>query len=522
MKNNRSPHTWRPALFCLVMLDTLALAGAFLLAFWLRISSGLFYYGVEADLGTYIRLFVLSLPLFLFVFYAVRLYDPHELFYGTMEYVLVTKAVTYGVIAVIVLGFFHRPAASRGWVFLFWPFAVFAVNFSRFAFRRLIRRRFRAGLGPDRVLIVGANEEARTIAKRLIETGRMDVAGFLDDFNPIGQEVIQGIRITGVPCDYEQIATKEGVTHIIMVPAAVGWETTQELLLATTKRNGLEISLSPGFAELSASLRVSYMGYIPLLRFRPGYKSAPDKVIKAGFDLVLGTCFVILSLPAMILAALLILWRNGWPIFAKEEVFGSHGVPFKVFAFRIDRDKSAVRSFWQETQNSENNLTNKSPRLKNVLLRLGLNKLPQLFNVILGQMSLVGPPPIPKEKEREYGIWLPSLLTVKPGMIGPWAIQKGGTLQNEISQSLSYIHSWTPLKDLNFLLLTAFSILQRCVPAWVLTGWNSRHKDNSSAKPKLAVVSSGKSDRIPMASNSKAYPDEDAKDDATQRDGLGP
>jgi len=312
------------------------------------------------------------------------------------------------------------------------------------------------------------------------------------------------------------------VTHIIMVPGAVGWETTQELLLATTKRNGLEISLSPGFAELSASLRVSYMGYIPLLRFRPGYKSAPDKVVKAGFDLVLGTCFMVLSLPVMIAVALLILWRNGWPIFAEEEVFGSHGVPFRLFAFRIRRDKSAVRSFWPETQDRENNHTNKISSFENVLLRWGLNKLPQLFNVILGQMSLVGPPPIPKDKEREYGIWLPSLLTVKPGMIGPWAIQKGGTLQNEISQSLSYIHSWTPLKDLNFLLLTAFSILQMCVPTWVLTGWNSRHKGHSPAKPKRGVLCLGKSDPIPLASRSKAYPDEDAKDDATQRDGLGP
>ncbi|NIM99911.1 MAG: hypothetical protein GTO24_18120, partial [candidate division Zixibacteria bacterium] len=87
-------------------------------------------------------------------------------------------------------------------------------------FRRLMRRRFRAGFGADRVLIVGANEEARTIAERLIETGRMEVRGFLDDFNPVGQEVIRGVRITGVPRDYEQIARREGVNHIILVPGA--------------------------------------------------------------------------------------------------------------------------------------------------------------------------------------------------------------------------------------------------------------------------------------------------------------
>ena len=66
--NNGSRHTWRPVLFSLALLDALVLAGAFFLAYWLRISSGILYYGMEADLDTYIRLYVLSLPLILFIF----------------------------------------------------------------------------------------------------------------------------------------------------------------------------------------------------------------------------------------------------------------------------------------------------------------------------------------------------------------------------------------------------------------------------------------------------------------------
>lgn len=507
--NNASRRTWAPALFSLALLDALALAGAFFLAFWLRISSGLLYYGVESDSDTYIRLYVLSVPLFLFIFYAVRLYDPNDLFYGTMEYVLVTKAVSYGVIGVVVLGFFHRPSASRAWVFLFWPLAVLIVNSGRFVFRRLIRRRFRAGLGPDRVLIVGANEEARTIAERLIETGRMQVIGFLDDFNPIGQEVIQGVRITGVPLDYELIARTEDVNHIIVVPGAVGWETTQELFSAVTKDNGLQISLSPGFAELSASLRVSYVGYVPLLRFRPGYTGGLDNLVKTGLDLVLGTCFMVLSLPLMIVVALWILCRNGWPIFAKKEVLGRSGVPFNVLGFRIGRDKSALHCLCPETQDGENDPKNEIPCLENVFFRCGVNKLPQLFNVILGRMSLVGPRPITKERAHQYGIWLPSVVTIKPGMTGPWAVQNIENLQHEISQTLSYVYTWTPWKDLQFLLLTAFSVVQRCVPAWVLNGWNSRHKDHVSGTPKRSVFSSQESGRTPLASRTKTYPKTD-------------
>ncbi len=489
-------------LLSLASLDAIALAGAFFLAFWLRISSGLLYYGVQADLDAYTRLLVLSLPLFWLIFYVVRLYDPYDLFYGTMEYVLVTKAVTYGILTVIVIGFFHRPVASRGWLFLFWPLAVLMVNSGRFAFRRLIRRRFRAGFRADRVLIVGASEEARTIARRLIETGRMDVRGFLDDFNPIGQEVISRVPIIGVPRDYEQIARREGVSHIILVPGAVGWETTQELLLAATGRNSLQISLSPGFAELSASLWVSYVGYIPLLRFRPGYTSAPDKLLKAGIDLVLGIFLTVLSLPMMIAVAIWILWRNGRPIFAKEEVLGICGVPFKAFSFRIVRDKSALRSFYAETQYGEKNVTDRIPFLENVLFLSGANKLPRLFNVILGQMSLVGPRPITKERKHQYGIWLPNLVTIKPGLTGPWAIQKSGNLQHEISQTLSYIHTWTPLKDLQFLLLAAFSTLQQCVPVLFSNGRDSRYKNHVSATSKRRLPLR-KSDHLPLVPRTK-------------------
>ncbi|NIM99910.1 MAG: sugar transferase, partial [candidate division Zixibacteria bacterium] len=88
-----------------------------------------------------------------------------------------------------------------------------------------------------------------------------------------------------------------------------------------------------------------------------------------------------------------------------------------------------------ETQDGKNNLKDKTSRLENLLLLSGVNKLPQLFNVILGQMSLVGPRPITKEREHQYGIWLSSLVSVKPGMTGPWAVENSGSLQHEISQN---------------------------------------------------------------------------------------
>jgi undecaprenyl-phosphate galactose phosphotransferase len=391
----------------------------------------------------------------------VRLYDPDELFFGTNEYIQITKGVSYGVIAIIVVGFFTRPIPSRGWAALFWLLAILFLTLHRFIFRRIVRRRLRAGLGPDRVLIIGGGEEAKSIAERLIQTGRMEVVGFLDDFNPIGQEVISGISIKGVPLDYEKIAKKEGITHIIVVPVAVGWETINEILSATRNNNSLKISLSPGFGEISVRLHVSYTGYVPLLRFQPGYNTGLDKFVKSVIDMVIASCLLVLSLPIQMFITLWTLWRKGRPILVEDKIIGRFGEPLKIFSYRMGSNVSTLIDTSLETQEESNQQKNIIESVENGLFECRVNKLPQLINVILGQMSLVGPRPIGKETARQYGIWLPRMLSVKPGLIGPWVLQKVNDPQFEISQTISYLDAWTPWKDLQFLQLTAFSIMQR-------------------------------------------------------------
>ena len=485
--NNGSKHTWHQIILPLVLLDALMITVAFFLAYWLRISSGLLLFESDASLSNYMRLFALSVPILLLIFYTVCLYDPNDLFYGTIEYINVAKALSYGVIAVVVIGFFFRPAPSRGWLIIFWLLAIFMVNLNRFAFRRMVRKRLKSGLGPDRALIVGADEEAKAIGERLFETGRMELVGFLDDFNPIGQEVIPGIPIKGVPRDYKQITAQEGITHIIFVSGAVGWETAQEMFSAATNGNGLQILISPGFGELSASLHVSYTGYIPLLRFRPGYKTGLDKFLKFGIDLALATSRLVLSLPIQILVILWMLWRKGRPIFVAEELLGRFEEPFKAFSFRIGPRESILRYLLSEKQEDERKSKNKVLSFENALFSCGFHRLPRLLNVILNQMSLVGPRPLTRESAHHYGIWLPKLLSVKPGMTGLWAVQKISNLQYEATQTISYIHSWTPWKDLHFLFLTVIYIVQHFLPSLVLNRKISKNMTDPKAawKPNL-------------------------------------
>lgn len=389
------------------------------------------------------------------IFYSNHLYEPHELFFGTAEYIQAIKGVSYGVLSIIAVSFFQRPTASRGWLLLFWILAIYFVNLGRFVFRRIIRRRFRASLGRERVLIVGANEEARMIALKLIDTRFMEVVGFLDEFNPVDEEVLEGITIKGSPQDYERIAHEEGATQMILVSDAVSWESCRDILGAPMKRNGLKIYAALGFNELyNASLRVSHVGYVPLLNFQPGYSSGFARFVKACVDWSSGALLFSLCFPATFFLGLWVFVSQGRYIFEGHEVIGRYGKPFTSYKFRTGCTKAGNRYVRLGSNNQPEAAGAKISWFQRFVIQTGLVSMPQLLNVIMGRMSMVGPRPVRKEDANDYGVGLPGLLAVKPGIIGPWATQHEDNLRDEIPMTLAYIHSWTPWKDLQIFIQT--------------------------------------------------------------------
>jgi lipopolysaccharide/colanic/teichoic acid biosynthesis glycosyltransferase len=454
---------WRVATLSLVILDIAALATAFYLAFFLRIESGILPYDLEPDLSAYFWLFFYSLPIILTIFYFCHLYDHHELFYGTSEYVQVIKGVGFGVLGIIFVSFFvHGPPPSRGWLFIFWISGIILVGVGRFGARRIVRPIMRSRKRSERVLVVGGNEEATAIARRLMETGRLEVVGFLDDFSPIGEEVLDGLTIKGSPENFQEIARKEGVTKLILVPEAVSWETTREIFSIASKGNSLTILVAPGLSELfSASLRVSYVGYVPFLRFRFGYASGLNRVFKGIIDWSLAFMLFLGTLPIILFCSAWIWFRRGRPIFKVQEVLGRFGKPIRLYKFPLPGDRMAHRSFYSGAERRDPHPGGSLSPLKRVFIGTGLDRLPSLVNVLKGQISLVGPRPLRPEETKQYGIWLPNLQSVKPGLTGPWAIEQINNLQQEISTTLSYIQTWTPWKDIHIFILTVFYLLHR-------------------------------------------------------------
>jgi len=169
----------------------------------------------------------------------------------------------------------------------------------------------------------------------------------------------------------------------------------------------------------------------------------------------------ILAAPLMLLIALAIWLTDGPPILERHAVLGLQGKPFRTIKFRTDLIGAARRRLGMVLPPEIVENPRVSSQVGRFLYRTELDKLPQLFDVLRGCMSLVGPRTVSTTQEETYRHWLPNLLTVKPGWTGPWAVSGRETLEEEMRLTLYYIRNWTIWLDLQVLFQSAKLILFR-------------------------------------------------------------
>lgn len=190
--------------------------------------------------------------------------------------------------------------------------------------------------------------------------------------------------------------------------------------------------------------------------------------MKRGLDLIVAGALIVLLSPIFLVLGLLVVLEDGWPIIYRRRVVGRDGL-FDAYKFRSMR-KNADAILAADPllkQEFERNFKLKNdPRVTRVgavLRKLSLDELPQLFNVVRGQMSLVGPRMISPEELAKYGANKGMLLSVKPGLTGYWQVngrQKVG-YEERVNMDLHYINNWSLGMDLKILLKTPFAVLKR-------------------------------------------------------------
>ena len=417
--------------------DTLALLAALLGAYWLT-----------AGLGPLPRAQALAVALgllpWLFTFYTLRLYDLETVLEDSQEYATVATGCTYGILLLIVAATLIGQRLLRDqanlpltWLFTSWLLAIVAVSAGRFAMRRVVRAMRRGGHLMARAIVVGADEQGRTIARQLrseVDSG-LKVLGFVDDFLPRGTPVQDQLSVLGHPGVLPALVSELGVAEIVVVPGAMAWESFQLILEQMTLAGGARIRLSPGYYDLLATTpRVAHRNFVPLFVVDSARLSGFDALLKGTLDYGVGLLVAVLTLPVVVLVWLTRVGRGG-PVFEAHTYLGIAGRPF------------TARTFAAQPNGR--------------LAATGLDRLPLLARVLTGQMSLVGPRPIALEDRTRYGRWFTSLASVKPGVTGPWAVVPVAALEEEMRAALYYIRNWTIWLDVQVLAQTLLVTLRQ-------------------------------------------------------------
>jgi len=329
---------------------------------------------------------------------------------------------------------------------------------SRETVREMLERRWRAGIGLKRILIAGAGDLGRMVADRILQHRELgyQVVGFIDDRAGGDHIGYRGLPLLGTLSEVAEIAQRERVDHLYVT---LPLEEHAKLLdlLEVTSREFIDVKVVPDILQFIAlRARLEDLDGLPVININEIPLQGFNAWVKRGLDMVLSTAaMVLLAIPFAIIAALVKFTSVG-PVFYKQERMGLDGKAFTVFKFR---------SMHQDAEEDTGPVWagDDDPRATSVgrwLRKLDLDELPQFWNVLKGDMSIVGPRPERPFFVEQFKHRIPQYMLrhkVKAGITG-WAQVNGWrgntSLEKRIEYDLYYIENWSVTLDLKIMWLT--------------------------------------------------------------------
>jgi exopolysaccharide biosynthesis polyprenyl glycosylphosphotransferase len=466
---------WRLFFAALVLNDTLMVLLAFFVAGWARFNLSLPIFNLEArpTIPEGWAVLLILAPAWIAIFALEGLYRRRNLLGGLKEYSLIFRATTIGLLLIVISGFLSPEARpARGWVLLAWVFTFVLVSVGRFTLRRIAYALRRHGYFLSPTIIIGANQEGHSLARQLQQwrTSGLAVIGFVDNDTLPGTPVADGLTVLGPLSDLEQLVAERDVEELILATSAIP---TADIW-SVFRRFGLDgrtsVRMSSGLFEvINTGLEVKEIASVPLVRINHLRLTGFDALLKTTLDLLLGLPLAVLSLPLMLILAVLIRLDSPGPVFYKRRVLGVNGKPFDAYKFRtmvVDGDALLDGRPELLAELAANQKLKDDPRVTRAgrsLRRSSLDELPQLLNVLKRQMSLVGPRMITPEELKRYDTLDANLLTVRPGLTGLWQISGRSDLSYEerIQYDMRYIRNWSLWLDLHILMRTLAVVMRR-------------------------------------------------------------
>jgi len=330
---------------------------------------------------------------------------------------------------------------------------------SRFVSFKTIQVLHRRGIGNRNILVYGAGDTGRKLQRKfmLVPTLGLNLVGFVDDEPDERDPSIERHRVLGGFDDLERLVGVHKISEVfIAMPEAQ--EDKVMRLVEECERLGVVYKIVPRFYHLLAfKVKIETLDSIPLITRPERRRSLLQALGRRTLDLTLGALVLVFSAPVLLVTAILIKRESPGPVFFVQSRIGRDGKPFPMIKFRtmhhhMSGDALTPRSSFD-------------PRITRIgkwLRRYSLDELPQFFNVMAGDMSIVGPRPEMSFIVEQYGPLERERLRVKPGITGLWQISyaRAAAIHENLDYDLYYIENQSLLLDVVIIALTGFAVVK--------------------------------------------------------------
>ncbi|SMF00541.1 Undecaprenyl-phosphate galactose phosphotransferase WbaP/exopolysaccharide biosynthesis polyprenyl glycosylphosphotransferase [Cellulosimicrobium cellulans J34] len=398
--------------------------------------------------------------------------DGRSLGSGAPEYARVVNATVavFGVVAIA--AYLLRYDLARGYVAIALPVGLVLLVLGRWAVRRQLVRMRRRGRCRSRTVVVGGRDGVAHLVGSLREArdSGYEVVGACVPGGPLEpHETVAGVPVVGEVGDTARLVEPLHADTVMVTGSDLVTPRTVKRLAWDLEPWGADLVLAPALTDVAGPrIRTRPVAGLPLLHVEaPGY-SGPQHVLKRAFDVVGALGLLVLFAVPLVVTALAVKLTSRGPVLFTQERVGLRGEPFTVLKFRsmvVDAESRLedvlgagnVGVFYKPKQD---------PRVTRVgafLRRYSIDELPQLFNVLGGSMSLVGPRPQVALEVDQYDDEIGRRLLVKPGLTGLWQVsgRNNLTLEESVRLDLYYVENWTVTGDLLILLRTLRAVVGR-------------------------------------------------------------
>lgn len=450
-----------------VVVDALVTAVSYVLAWWLMFGSRFADKGIGVlDMGTYFTALYFVVPGYLILYYWCRLYTPKRVQRTENEILNIIKANVVGIILVLAALNLAQSVNrdlqhfSRSMLILFAGLNTVDGILVRALIRRILHLFRKKGYNQKHILLVGYSRAAEAYIDRIIANPQWGytVRGILDDNVPRGA-VYKGVKVMGSIDNLLYILPENKLDEIAVTLSLSDYDRLEEIVNLCEK-SGVHTkfipdynSLIPGkpYTEDLGGLPVINIRYVPL-------SNTVNAVVKRMVDIAGSFLGLVVTSPLLLTVAVLIRATSRGPIIFRQERIGQHNRPFQMYKFRT--------MYVQDVKEEKKGWTTKDdPRVTKIgrfLRRTSIDELPQLFNILIGDMSLVGPRPERPQYVEKFKEEIPRYMVkhqVRPGLTG-WAQINGyrgdTSIRKRIEYDIYYIENWSLEFDIKIMFLTIF------------------------------------------------------------------